>query len=152
MLTWSKDVVLCSNGAAALRGKDKARLQKHCIEVHEKKIQRLEGAAGRLSGIVFRDGTSIRRSALFFVSEPAQRSTLPLQLGCRLTKRGVVETTPDQCSSVPGVFVVGDASHDAQFVAIAAAEGAKAAMAINRELQREELADHEVSTTMEVHR
>jgi thioredoxin reductase len=141
MLTWSKDVVLCSNGAAALRAKDKARLQKHGIEVYEKKISRLQGTAGKLSEIVFRDGSTLRRSAMFFVSEPAQRSTLPLQLGCRLTRRGAVETGPEQCSSVPGVYVVGDASHDAQFVAIAAAEGAKAAMSINKELQREDLAD-----------
>jgi thioredoxin reductase len=141
MLTWSKDVVLCSNGAAALRGKDKARLQKYGIEVYEQKIRRLEGTAGKLTEIVFEDRSTIRRSAMFFVSKPAQRSTLPLQLGCRLNRRGAVETGPEQCSSIPGVFVVGDASHDAQFVAIAAAEGAKAAMSINRELQKEDLVD-----------
>jgi thioredoxin reductase len=52
-----------------------------------------------------------------------------------------VVTSRDQCSSVPGVYVVGDASHDAQFVVIAAAEGAKAGMIINRELQKEELGE-----------
>jgi thioredoxin reductase len=41
---------------------------------------------------------------------------------------------------VPGVFVAGDASRDAQFVVVAAAEGLKAAVAINQARQREELA------------
>jgi thioredoxin reductase len=40
---------------------------------------------------------------------------------------------------VPRVFVAGDASRDAQFVVVAAAEGVKAAMAINKALQAEEL-------------
>ncbi|HET8547455.1 MAG TPA: NAD(P)/FAD-dependent oxidoreductase [Bryobacteraceae bacterium] len=141
MLTWSKDMVLCTDGGVRFRGKDKARLQKHGIEVYEERIQRLSGTAGKLSEIVFRDGSTIRRSAMFFVPEPTQRSTLPVELGCRLNHRGAVETGRDQCSSVPGVYVVGDASQDAQFVAIAAAEGTKAGMSINKELQKEELAD-----------
>jgi thioredoxin reductase len=36
---------------------------------------------------------------------------------------------------VPGLYVVGDASRDVQFVVVAAAEGAKAAVAINKALQ-----------------
>ena len=37
-------------------------------------------------------------------------------------------------SSVPGVYVAGDASRDVLLVAVAIAEGAKAAVAINRAL------------------
>jgi thioredoxin reductase len=36
---------------------------------------------------------------------------------------------------VPGVYVVGDASRDVQFAIVAAAEGAKAGVAINKALQ-----------------
>ena len=36
---------------------------------------------------------------------------------------------------MPGVYVVGDASRDVQFAIVAAAEGAKAGVAINRALQ-----------------
>jgi len=42
-------------------------------------------------------------------------------------------------TNVPGVFVAGDASRDAQFVVVAAAEGVKAAVAINKALQQREL-------------
>jgi thioredoxin reductase len=36
---------------------------------------------------------------------------------------------------VSGIYVVGDASRDVQFVVVAAAEGAKAGVAINKVLQ-----------------
>jgi thioredoxin reductase len=38
-------------------------------------------------------------------------------------------------TSVPGIYVVGDASRDVQFVIVAASEGAKAGVAINTALQ-----------------
>jgi thioredoxin reductase len=38
------------------------------------------------------------------------------------------------------VFVAGDASRDAQFVVVAAAEGVRAAVAINKALQAEDVA------------
>ena len=38
--------------------------------------------------------------------------------------------------SVPGVYVAGDVSRDVQLVIIAAAEGARAALAINKALLR----------------
>jgi thioredoxin reductase len=40
---------------------------------------------------------------------------------------------------VPGLYVAGDASKEAQFVVVAAAEGAEAGMAIHKALLREEL-------------
>jgi len=40
-------------------------------------------------------------------------------------------------TGVPGLYVAGDASGDVQFAIVAAAEGAKAAVAINRALQEQ---------------
>lgn len=59
-------------------------------------------------------------------------------LGCRFTSKGAVHTDRLGCTTVPGVYVVGDASRDAQFVIVAAAEGVKAAVAINTLLQKED--------------
>ena len=42
-----------------------------------------------------------------------------------------------QQTSTPGLFVAGDADKDVQFVVVAAAEGAKAGVIINKELQKE---------------
>jgi thioredoxin reductase len=49
--------------------------------------------------------------------------------------RGTVKTDHLGQTRVPGVYVVGDASRDVQFVIVAAAEGAKAGVAINKALQ-----------------
>lgn len=43
-------------------------------------------------------------------------------------------------SGVPGLYVAGDASHDVQLAVVAAAEGARAALAINTSFQKERLA------------
>ena len=48
---------------------------------------------------------------------------------------GTVKTDHLGRTGVPGVYVAGDASHDVQFAIVAAAEGAKAAVAINKALQ-----------------
>jgi thioredoxin reductase len=50
-----------------------------------------------------------------------------------------VKTGPLCGTNVPRVFVAGDASRDAQFAVVAAAEGVKAAVAINKALQAEAL-------------
>ncbi len=40
---------------------------------------------------------------------------------------------------MPGLYVAGDASDDVQLAVVAAAEGAKAAFAMNKAMQKEEL-------------
>jgi thioredoxin reductase len=50
-------------------------------------------------------------------------------------KHGAFKT---DLTDVPGLYVAGDANRDVQFVVVAAAEGAKAAVAINKELQKEQ--------------
>jgi thioredoxin reductase len=59
-----------------------------------------------------------------------------MRLGCEFTTRGTVKTGTQSDTCVPGVFVAGDASRDAQFVAVAVGEGLKAAVAINQALRR----------------
>ena len=46
----------------------------------------------------------------------------------------VIDTATEE-SSVPGVYVAGDVSRDVLLVAVAIAEGAQAAVAINKALQ-----------------
>jgi thioredoxin reductase len=139
MKTWSSDIVLCTDGAR-IRSHEKLRLIGQGIEVRQKKIVRLEGEDGELSRVLCEDGTSIPRRALFFSTGNVQRSQIPMDLGCSLNQKGAVQTTGGCATNVPGIYVAGDASFDAQFVAVAAAEGAKAGMAINMALQKEDQA------------
>lgn len=140
MKTWSRDVVMCSNGPSRLTGRIREKLQRNGIDVYEKKISRLEGTLGKLERIVFEDGAALARTALFFSTGNVQRSVLPESIGCKLTPKGAVRAGRDQRSTCPGIFVAGDAGEDSQYVMVAAAEGAKAAMHINTELSDEDLA------------
>ncbi len=55
-------------------------------------------------------------------------------LGCRVGKNNVALTNKSQRTNIPGLYVAGDASKDMHFVVVAAAEGAKAGVYINKEL------------------
>ena len=57
--------------------------------------------------------------------------------GCNITKKGVVLTNRFQQTNIEGLYVAGDAAKDMHLVVVAAAEGAKAGVIINKELQKE---------------
>jgi thioredoxin reductase len=80
-------------------------------------------------------GESVPCDAIFFAARQMQQCDLAKTLGCEFTSKGTVKTDHLGKTCVPGVFVVGDASRDVQFVIVAAAEGAKAGVAINKALQ-----------------
>jgi thioredoxin reductase len=141
LLSWSRDIALCTDGPSRLKSHDRARLDEHGITVQEAKVARLEGADGRLERIVFADGTALERDALFFTTGHRQTSALAAKLACKFTRGGAIWVGSGECSSVAGVYVAGDASRDAHLVIVAAAEGAKAAVAINQELQKADLAE-----------
>ena len=69
-----------------------------------------------------------------FHDRPASPLTVAGKAGGRFDKDGGVACDPDGRTSVPGVFVAGDVSRDVQLAIIAAAEGARAALAINKSL------------------
>jgi thioredoxin reductase len=107
--------------------------------VYEGLVGALEGTPeGELERVVMTSGDVIERRALFFNTGQNQRSRLPERLGCEMDSKGgiaVGEYEVETC--VDGVYVAGDASRDVQLVIVAAAEGTKAAFAINKALLRE---------------
>ncbi len=140
LTVWSRDVLLCTDGPATMEAGMRYRLDALGIRVREERVLRLEGRDGRLERIVFEGGAVEPRRALFFTTGQRQASELPARLGCRFTKEGAVATGKCEATNVPGLYVCGDASKEAQFVVVAAAEGAEAGMAINKALLEEELA------------
>jgi len=136
--TWSPDVVVCTNGAR-VDGRLRQRLANNGVAMRTERVARLEHTGGELSAVVFTSGEPLLRDAMFFATAQHPQCDLAVKLGCMLTKKGTVKTGSICDTNVPRVFVVGDASRDAQFVVVAAAEGVKAAVAINRALQTEEL-------------
>jgi thioredoxin reductase len=137
--TWSPDVLLCTNGQR-IPPVARERLRRNGIGVRTGLIERFSHTQGRLTSIVFRSSEVVDRDAAFFSSGQRQQCDLAAKLGCSFTHKGTVRTGALCNTNAAGVFVAGDASRDAQFVIVAAAEGVKAALAINQALQREELA------------
>jgi thioredoxin reductase len=137
--TWSADVALCTGGAP-VAARARIRLERNAIAVRTDPIARLTHDAGVLAGIVFAHGEPLACDALFFSSGQHPQSDIAVRLGCALTRHGTVKTGTLSDTNVPGVFVAGDASRDAQFIVVAAAEGVKAAIAINTALLHQELA------------
>jgi thioredoxin reductase len=140
LTVWSDDVVLCTDGPNGVSDEEAQELDQAGIELREEPVVRLEGRDGLLERVVFAEGNPLPRRALFFCSGQHQRSQLAAGLGARFNAKGTVATGSCEATNVPGLFVAGDASKDAQFVIVAAAEGTEAGMAINKALLKSDLA------------
>jgi thioredoxin reductase len=135
--TWTPHVILCTNGAPAIRRDDRVRLQDAHIVVNPARIARIDHEGAAVRSIVYADGTTSPCDAIFFAGGQSQQCELPARLGCHMNHLGTVKTDHLGQTHIPGLYVVGDASRDVQFVIVAAAEGAKAGVAINKALQRQ---------------
>jgi thioredoxin reductase len=140
MLGWTRDIIVCSDGPCEMSDHDRAHLGRNGITVREERILRFEHTDGRLNRVVFDGAPPIDRAALFFTMGQIPASPLAESLGCAFNDKGTVPTGKYQVTSVPGLFVAGDASRDVQWIIVAAAEGAEAAYAINQGLIQESIA------------
>jgi thioredoxin reductase len=134
---WSNDVVLYTDGRGKIKPKEQEELEANEIPVIKLGIEKLEGRNGQLERIVFKNGEQQPCDALFFVNGFTQQCNVAEAFGCEMTKKGVVVTNRFQQTNIQGLYVAGDASKDMHFVVVAAAEGAKAGVIINKELQKE---------------
>jgi thioredoxin reductase len=136
--TWSPQVTLCTDGKNRLTSEDIARLEANEVAIRCEKITRLSGKECQLETVDFKDGSSIACRGLFFALGFVQQSDLAKQLNCKYSDKGMITTDKQQQTTVPGVYAAGDADKDMQQVIIAAAEGSKAAININKKLQEED--------------
>ncbi|HZI67997.1 MAG TPA: NAD(P)/FAD-dependent oxidoreductase [Thermoanaerobaculia bacterium] len=135
--TWSRDVTLLTDGPARLSAPLEKVLAARSVSVIASRVARLDSERRGLD-VVFRGGERRAFGALFFSTGQDHSCDLPRSLGCRFTRKGAIRTDRFERTGVPGLYVAGDASRDVQLAIVAASEGAKAAFAINRELQEEE--------------
>jgi thioredoxin reductase len=149
---WTDDLVLCTDGPSGVSGAELEQLSREGIEIREERIARLDGRQGQLERVVFVGGESLPRRALFLCMGQHQRSGLAQKLGCRFTSKGSVATGACEATDVPGLYVAGDSSKEAQLAVVAAAEGAEAGMAINKALLKEDLSQNRNSTPSRIRR
>ena len=136
--TWSHHITYFTDGKSKLKPSDQELLDAFNIPVVTHRILSLNSKRGGLRSITFSNNRELACEALFFVNGYSQHSALAGNLGCEIGRKKVVLTNRFQQTNIAGVFVAGDASRDMQFVVVAAAEGAKAGVIINKELQSDE--------------
>jgi thioredoxin reductase len=142
LLTWSSDVIVCTNGPGTVPARRAAQLRKKGVEVVKKVVQALvgsDGDDGRLQALVLEDGQRIDADAVFLAVDRHQHSELPFKLGCEIDEKGAVKVKGAQRTRVPGLYLAGDAAADVSFAVVAAAHGAKAAVAIHEDIEKEDL-------------
>lgn len=134
---WSEDVTLYTDGKNNVKPFQKEALDAHDISIVNLPFLKLEGENGKLRRILFKNGEHATCDAIFFVNGFKQQCNLAEAFGCEMSRKGVIKANKVQQTNISGLYVAGDAARDMHFVVVAAAEGAKAGVTINKELQKE---------------
>jgi thioredoxin reductase len=142
LLTWTDKLTLLTNGDEGdITDEHRAKLARLRIPLTSRRIARLEGEkeTKRLKRVVFEEGDPLECDALFFNLGTEMAGDLHEMLGCELDAEcGLLAVDDEQQTSVPGVYAAGDITPHSQLAVVAAAEGAMAAIQINKSLIPEE--------------
>jgi thioredoxin reductase len=136
LLSWSSRITLLTHGWPGYRKGSLAELERLGPRVITTRVAALEGRGRRLRRVRLEDGSDVPCDALFFSTGTTPACQFASTLGCRVSRSGAVITDRAAHAGRRCVYVVGDASRDSQLVAVAVAEGAKAALAIQAERER----------------
>ena len=144
---WADDVVFFTQ-TATLTATERAQLVARAIGIVDGPVQRVLVEDGRLSGVEMDDGRVVPRAALFVPPRFLPNNDLLAGLGCDLDDNGWVTTGPNGQTTIPGVWVAGNATNPRAQVITAAGEGSAAAIAINGDLVDEDVrnAVHDFTT------
>ena len=102
-------------------------------------MTRLVVADDRLRGIELDGGTLVARSAVFLRPRFVPNSGLLVDLGCAVDDDGFVVADAAGRTTVPGVWVAGNAANPRAQVITAAGEGSSAAIALNADLVEQDV-------------
>lgn len=136
LLQWSDDVVVLTHGHAREWDEEEhSKLLAEHVEVKDEKIVALTGRDGEVEAAVLDTGERVAVQRLFFNIKVERSCTFAEDLGCEVEpeKPDVVVDEHGQ-TSVEGVWAIGDLAEGAQLAITAAADGAIAAIAINKSL------------------
>lgn len=136
--TWSRDLIVFTNGVGRLEENEKAKLLAKGIDVREEMIDGLEGENGQLQRVRLEDGTLIDRSGGFTTPVWSHATPFAKELGCKQNEYGGILTDEYGRTNVWNVYAAGDASLivPSQLI-IAAGEGSAAAIGVNGDLTNE---------------
>jgi thioredoxin reductase len=133
---WSPDVTAFTNQDSSISAESRERLERAGVKLEPRRVSRLLERDGALRGVELLGGSVVEVGAL--VIRPHQRQVALVQrLGLRTDPAGYVVVSGAEETSLPGVYAAGDLVSPIQSAILSAAAGARAAFAINLDLQAE---------------
>ena len=147
---WSEHVTLFTDGRNKVKPLQKEHLVANDVDIVGLPFASLQHEQGYLQHVIFKNGEVRECDAMFFVNGFTQQCNIAEAFVCKISKKGVIITNRFQQTNIPGLYVAGDASKDMHFVVVAAAEGAKAGVTINKELLKEEWTAQSVKSKKQV--
>jgi thioredoxin reductase (NADPH) len=138
MVNFTPDVDLLLNGDEPTWSEETDRqLRGHPVEVVPEEVTAIarEDDSAWLAGFEFADDSTREYRGGFAMYGAAYNNDLPESLGCAINDDGTV-VVDDHCrTTVEGVYAVGDLTPDHNQIPVAMGEGAKAGIAIHKELR-----------------
>ncbi len=138
---WSDDVMFFTH-TYSVTAAEREVLEARGIQVIDGQIAELSIADDRLDAVELTGGASIPRAALFIrPALHARDDSLTSSLGFDVDESGFARVDATGRTTVPGVWVAGNASNPRAQVITAAGEGSAAAIDINNDLVEEDVRD-----------
>jgi thioredoxin reductase len=130
---WSSDVVFFPH-TTEVTAAEREQLVARAVGVVDGLVTRVVVSGDEVRGVQLADGRLVRRAAVFVRPRFVPNSDLLVGLGCALDDAGWVVKDVSGRTSVPGVWVAGNAANPRAQLITAAGEGSAAAIAVNQDL------------------
>ena len=141
MCNFTADVDLLTNGDYPAWSEETERqLAAHPIKIVETEVdgpfpEETDTDEEWLGGFRFTDGTEREYTGGFAMYGSQYNAELAVELGCELADDGSIEVDADGRTSVEGIYAVGDVTHGQNQTAVAVGNGARAGVALHKELR-----------------
>lgn len=136
LLQWSDDIVVFTHGHEREWDEElHSKLLAEQVDIKDEKVIALVGKKGHVDAAVLSTGERVAAQRLFFTIAVQRSTTLAEDLGCEVesdTPNVVVDE--HRRTTIEGVWAIGDLAAGAQLVITSAADGAIAAIDINKTL------------------
>jgi len=136
MLQWTPEVTIFTNGEDREQNAEQtSKLQAEGIRGMTSPIRKLVGSDGLLTALELETGDLVEIDALFFTIGVERSCTLAEDAGCKvIDDQPCLVVDEYKQSTVEGIYVIGDLAPGSQLAITSAADGAIAAIAINKTL------------------
>ena len=132
---WTDDLIVFTNGVGQVTEADEAGLAARGIRVDRRPLADVVGERGAMTGIQVADGEFVARAGGFVRPRYDAAATFAVALNPATDAAGLIVVDPQGRTSVPGLYAAGDTTPPGpEQLLVSAGEGARAAVAINREL------------------